>query len=62
MKQPRLVISGRIELLRNIHRFCQQVYLRTFGPEEGPRRFAKLTILDALALWHAGFPASSTLP
>lgn len=61
MKQPRLVISGRISLLRDIYRFCHQVYHRAFDPEEAERRLAKLTLLDALALWQAGFPASSTL-
>lgn len=52
------LFGGRLELLRNVTTFCRQVYYSAFGPEEGERRFLALTLVDAVALWEAGLPAS----
>ena len=56
-----LVISGPLSLLDNIEAFCRAVYLRTFPPEEAEARLAKLTLIDAVALWQAGLPQSRTI-
>lgn len=59
--RKQLVLAGRIEVLRNVEAFCREVYLRTFSAEEAETRLAKLTLLDAVALWRAGLPESRTI-
>lgn len=58
-KAPRLLIAGHLELLHRISTFCRRVYYDAFGPEEGERRFAKLTLIEAVALWREGLPYSN---
>lgn len=58
----RLVISGRLDVLRNIEAFCREVYFRSFPPEEAEALLNKLSLLDAVALWHAGLPHSHFTP
>ena len=56
----KLVCSGTFAQLKQITAFCREVYRRTFGPEEGERRFLRLTAVDAVALWQSGLPDSAT--
>ena len=56
-----MVISGTSGLLKQITSFCREVYHRTFGPEEGERRFLCLTVVAAVALWHSGLPDSALI-
>lgn len=37
-----------------IYDWCFTLYIVTFGPEDGFRRFSKLTLIEAFALWEAG--------
>ena len=61
MIRKHLVIGGRIEVLRNIEAFRREVYLRTFSTEEAEARLAKLSLIDAVALWRAGLPQSRAI-
>lgn len=61
MGTRQLVLAGRIEILRNVEAFCREVYLRTFSTEEAEARLAKLTLIDAVALWRAGLPLSRSI-
>ena len=45
-------------LLKSVSTFCQKVYHKTFGPEEGEKRFQALSYKKGLALWKAGLPES----
>ena len=59
----RHVISGRIELLHRITDFCREVYLRTFGPQLGPKKYAELTLADGVDLYlSACVPGTTDLP
>jgi hypothetical protein len=52
------LIGGRVQLLDQIETFCREVYYRAFTPEEAELRLKKLTLINAVALWQAGFPLS----
>jgi hypothetical protein len=58
----RHVFIGTFQVLGEITRFCRAVYYRTYGPEEGERRFRNLKFTDAVALWRAGLPHSRHTP
>lgn len=60
-QQPVLVFAGRLEVLRNVETFCRRVYYSAFGPEEGERRFSRLTLIEAVDLWRAGLPDSRNI-
>ncbi len=60
--EKRLVIAGPASLLKEISRFCREVYKRTYGPGLWEERFAQLRFTDAVDLWAAGLPHSSNLP
>jgi len=62
MKNRALVLSGTSALLKQITAFCRTVYHQTFGPEDGERRFLRLTVIEAVSLWQAGLPDSANTP
>jgi len=55
-----LVCSGTFDQLKQITKFCRDVYHVTFGPVEGERRFLLLTVVDAVALWVTAQPDPSS--
>jgi hypothetical protein len=39
--------------LREMQEYCRRQLLKEHGPEEGERRFQKLSIVEALQMWNA---------
>ncbi len=50
--KTRLVMN--MSTFREMHDWCRQLYVITFGEAEGRTRFNKLTLLRAIDLWKEG--------